>query len=80
MIKLVPDDCEVQNKNSIVVRMVCTWLDKNAPPSVIKVSLLFPVVGHSYIPPIAFLAESKERLKPKQQLSTLKIMKKLLRM
>lgn len=40
--------------------MVCTWLDKNAPPAVRKVSLLFPVVGHSYIPLIAFLAESKE--------------------
>lgn len=80
MINLVLDYCEEQNKNSIVVGMVCTWLDENAPTAVKKVSLLFPVVGHSYIPPIAFLAESKERLKPKQQLSTLKIMRKLLRM
>lgn len=62
-IKLVPDDCEEQNKNSIVVGMVCTLLDKNAPPAVKKVSLLFPVVGHSYILLIAFLAESKERLR-----------------
>lgn len=41
--------------------MGCTWLDKNAPPAVKNVSLLFPVVGHSYIPLIAFLAKLKAK-------------------
>lgn len=50
-IKLVADGCGGQNKNSIVVGMVCTWLAKNAPPAIKKVILLFPVVGHSFIPP-----------------------------
>lgn len=50
-IKLVSDGCGGQNKNSIMVGMVCTWLAKDSPESVKNVTLLFPVVGHSFIPP-----------------------------
>ncbi|XP_072377489.1 uncharacterized protein [Diabrotica undecimpunctata] len=50
-VKLFSDGCGGQNKNTIVVGMLISWLIKDAPRNVNKVVLYFPVVGHSFIPP-----------------------------
>ncbi|XP_046674708.1 uncharacterized protein LOC124363504 [Homalodisca vitripennis] len=50
-VKLFSDGCGGQNKNTTVVGMIAHWLLKDAPKHVTKVVLLFPVVGHSFIPP-----------------------------
>lgn len=50
-VRLVADGCAGQNKNSIMVGMCSKWLKDHAPRSVKKIELIFPVSGHSYIPP-----------------------------
>ena len=49
-IRLVADGCGAQNKNSIMVGMCATWLSR-APPHIKKIELIFPIPGHSFIPP-----------------------------
>lgn len=50
-VRLVADGCGGQNKNRMILVMCCFWLLKNAPENVKLVELLFPVRGHSFIPP-----------------------------
>lgn len=64
-VKLVSDGCGGQNKNSTMVGMACTWLAKDAPPSVKNVILLFPVVGHSYIPPDRIFGRIEKEVRTK---------------
>nr|CAH7752421.1 unnamed protein product [Callosobruchus chinensis] len=49
--RLFCDGCGAQNKNSIVIGMLCNWLVNLSPPTIEEVEVIFPVVGHSYIPP-----------------------------
>lgn len=50
-LRLVSDGCGGQNKNSIMVCMLMKWFGKYAPQNIKSVELVFPVTGHSYIPP-----------------------------
>lgn len=50
-LRLVSDGCGGQNKNTTIVTMVMNWLGNHAPKSVKSVELIFPVTGHSYLPP-----------------------------
>lgn len=50
-VRLVCDGCGGQNKNSIVLAMLCFWHSKHAPKNIKKVELFFPVTGHSFLPP-----------------------------
>lgn len=50
-IRLVADGCGGQNKNSIMVGMLAYWLQKKSPRNIKEIELIFPVVGHSFIPP-----------------------------
>ncbi len=50
-IRLVADGCAGQNKNSIMLFMCMNWLFQFAPPNIKKLTLVFPVTGHSYINP-----------------------------
>lgn len=50
-ILLFADGCGGQNKNSTVIGMLAFWLGHKAPTSITTVELVFPVVGHSFIPP-----------------------------
>lgn len=49
--KLISDGCGGQNKNSIMVEMACIWLSKEASTEVKNIVLVYPMVGHSYLPP-----------------------------
>lgn len=49
-IRLMADGCAGQNKNSTVLAMCAKWLSE-APRHVKTIELIFPVMGHSYIPP-----------------------------
>lgn len=51
VVRLICDGCGAQNKNSTVIGMLVYWLQCEAPPQIKNVELIFPVVGHSYIPP-----------------------------
>lgn len=48
-IKLMCDGCAGQNKNTTLISMCCNWLAKQNVIS--KIEVVFPVRGHSFIPP-----------------------------
>lgn len=61
-IRLVADGCGGQNKNSTIMGMVSKWL-LSAPENVKVVEIIFPIVGHSYIPPDRVFANIEKKLK-----------------
>lgn len=60
-VRLFADGCGGQNKNSIVMGMLCAWLNQFAPKTITKIEVIFPIVGHSFMPPdrVFGLIESK---------------------
>lgn len=44
------DGCGGQNKNTTMVGMLCSWFETNAPLNISSVELIFPMVGHSFLP------------------------------
>lgn len=62
-IRLMSDGCGGQNKNSILVTMVCSWLIISAPRNIEEVEIIFPVTGHSYIPPDRVFGLSEKEIK-----------------
>lgn len=67
-IKLVADGCGGQNKNSIVIGMLCSWLAKNSPPAVKKVTFSFQLWVIPTFHQTGFSVESKKRLEPSRTL------------
>ncbi|CAH3877216.1 unnamed protein product [Pieris brassicae] len=59
-VRLVADGCAGQNKNTIMLGMLSKWLTE-APQNVKKVELVFPVVGHAYIPPDRVFAQIEKQ-------------------
>lgn len=57
-IRLMSDGCSGQNKNSTMVAMLCKWL-LNAPENITEIEIVFPVTGHSFIPPDRWVLRSK---------------------
>lgn len=49
-VRLVADGCAGQNKNSTLIAMCTMWLSQKAPESVSKLEIIFPIVGHSFLP------------------------------
>ncbi|KAK9701039.1 hypothetical protein QE152_g30866 [Popillia japonica] len=45
------DGCGGQNKNSTYMGMLCNWLYYFASPHIKHCEVIFPVVGHSFLPP-----------------------------
>lgn len=45
------DGCSGQNKNSTMIGMISKWFSSSSPRLLKKVELIFPVTGHSFIPP-----------------------------
>lgn len=50
-VRLFCDGCGGQNKNSTVLGMLLYWLKTKSPTHISKISLIFPIVGHSFLPP-----------------------------
>ncbi|CAG4952202.1 unnamed protein product [Colias eurytheme] len=51
VLRLMADGCSGQNKNSTTIGMISKWFSSSAPKSLKRVELIFPVTGHSFIPP-----------------------------
>lgn len=49
-VRLMADGCSGQNKNSTLIGMCSKWLANNAPLNVKNLEVIFPVVGHSFLP------------------------------
>ncbi|KAK4871722.1 hypothetical protein RN001_015846 [Aquatica leii] len=50
-VRLFCDGCGGQNKNSTFMGMISNWIKCSAPSQIKQCVVIFPVVGHSYIPP-----------------------------
>uniref|UniRef100_A0A1B6EC16 DUF7869 domain-containing protein n=1 Tax=Clastoptera arizonana TaxID=38151 RepID=A0A1B6EC16_9HEMI len=70
IIKVAADGCGGQNKNKIVIGMLNKFLAQDAPQSVKKVVLIFPVVGHSFIPPDKVFGRMEGKIKKHTTLLT----------
>lgn len=65
-IRLVADGCGGQNKNSTMMTMCMYWFKKKAPRNITTLELVFPVAGHSYIPPDRVFAMIEKDVKAKE--------------
>lgn len=61
-IRLVADGCGGQNKNSILIGMVAKWLH-DCQQDIPEVEIVFPVTGHSYIPPDRVFALTEKKIR-----------------
>lgn len=63
---LFADGCGGQNKNTNMMAMLAYWLLEESPKHITKLEIIFPIVGHSFIPPdrIFGLIEKEIRKKP----------------
>lgn len=50
VLRLVADGCGGQNKNTTIIGMCAKWLSET-PSSVTRLEIVFPIVGHSFLPP-----------------------------
>ena len=69
-ITLASDGCAGQNKNSAMIAMAAYWLSKEAPPQIKEVKLLYPVTGHSFIPPDRVFAQIEKVIRHRETLVT----------
>ncbi|CAH1956982.1 unnamed protein product [Acanthoscelides obtectus] len=63
-IRLMADGCGGQNKNTIMLGMCLKWLST----SVEELELIFPVVGHSFIPPDRVFAGIDKKIRRQNQI------------
>lgn len=68
VLRLMADGCSGQNKNSTTIGMISKWLSSHAPSTVKKVELIFPVTGHSFIPPDRVFGVIEKEIKKKNNL------------
>lgn len=66
-LRLVADGCGGQNKNTIMICMLFKWLS-SISSSIRTIELVFPVVGHSYIPPDRVFATIEKEIRKKEEI------------
>nr|CAH7762377.1 unnamed protein product [Callosobruchus chinensis] len=64
-VRLICDGCGGQNKNSILISMVCSWF-VNAPDHREEIQLIFPITGHSFIPPDRVFGNVEKEVKQRE--------------
>lgn len=62
-IRLVADGCSGQNKNSSVLGMASKYLMDHAPDRIKMIEIVFPIVGHSFLPPDRVFAQIEKKIK-----------------
>jgi hypothetical protein len=68
VIRLIADGCPGQNKNSTLLTAVSSWLLHKAPQEVTELELVFPVTGHSFIPPDCVFGEIEQAIKKREEI------------
>ena len=69
IVRLVADGCAGQNKNTIMLAMLSKWMTE-APQNVKQIELVFPVVGHSYIPPDRVFAKIEKEVRLHEEINS----------
>lgn len=62
-VRLVADGCSGQNKNTSVLGMACKYLIDHAPERLKTIEIVFPIVGHSFLPPDRVFAQIEKKIK-----------------
>lgn len=62
-LRLGADSCPGQNRNSAMIFMLIYFLSQKAPKNLREIQLVFPVRGHSYIPPDRVFAQIEKRVR-----------------
>ncbi|KAI4455735.1 dna-directed rna polymerases i ii and iii subunit rpabc2 [Holotrichia oblita] len=65
ILRLVADGCSGQNKNSTLIGMCSKWL-VTAPLNVASIELVFPVTGHSFLPPDRVFGQIERKLRKRE--------------
>lgn len=65
IVRLIADGCAGQNKNTTVLGMCAKWLT-DAPRGVTTLEIIFPIVGHSFIPPDRVFAQIEKQIRKKE--------------
>lgn len=60
---MIVDGCPGQNKNSIVITAISMWLLNHAPQTLESVELVFPITGHSFLPPNPVFGNVEQEIK-----------------
>lgn len=68
-IRLFSDGCGGQNKNRNIIGMLGKQLMNEAPRSIKKIMLVYPIVGHSFIPPDRVIGKIERDLKKKSTIT-----------
>ncbi|CAH2089032.1 unnamed protein product [Euphydryas editha] len=64
-VRLIADGCAGQNKNTTVLAMCTKWLAE-APRHVKTLEIIFPIVGHSFIPPDRVFAQLEKEIRKRE--------------
>ncbi|KAH9643720.1 hypothetical protein HF086_001830 [Spodoptera exigua] len=62
---MIADGCDSQNKNTVMIAMVAYWLT-NCAPRHVKIVLIFPVPGHSFMPADRIFGHNEKEVKNKE--------------
>ncbi|CAH2088243.1 unnamed protein product [Euphydryas editha] len=65
-VRLFADGCGGQNKNTTMIGMCSKFLFTHAPRSLKKIEIIFPIVGHSFLPPDRVFAKIEKTLRKKE--------------
>lgn len=68
-ILLCADGCTVQNKNTTMIGMLCKWFTRKAPGNIKTVTMMFPVVGHSFLPPDRVFGRIEKVIRKRETIS-----------
>jgi hypothetical protein len=67
-IRLFADGCGGQNKNQHVVHALTYWLQKESPQFVKRITMHFPVRGHSYLPADRVFGQVEKKLRKVEEI------------
>lgn len=68
IVRLFADGCGGQNKNGTMMAMLSSWLLKDAPKTINTIEMLFPIVGHSFMPPDRVFGLVEKTLRKKSEI------------
>ncbi|CAG9793048.1 unnamed protein product [Diatraea saccharalis] len=63
LLRIMADGCAGTNKNSILIAMLSKWLVHHAPTQIKIIEIVFPVVGHSFLPADRVFAHIEKHLR-----------------
>lgn len=68
IVRLFADGCGGQNKNVQMICMAAWWIIHRAPESVDRIQLVFPVTGHSFLPPDRVFGRIEKKIRKEEEI------------